>query len=136
MQISLLSFGYKFGAPTDADLVFDVRFLPNPHYDLDLRPLTGLDDRVQDFVLNHPVTREFLARFLDIAEFLIPHYRQEGKTNLAIGIGCTGGRHRSVAIAHYLTEAFRGEGYPVVATHRDIQRQAEYYAALGDRPGA
>lgn len=134
MQVTVMSFGYKFGAPLDADLVFDVRFLPNPHYDPQLRPFTGMDAEVAKFVITHPVTQEFLTRFLDLAEFLVPHYRQEGKTHLAIAIGCTGGRHRSVAIAHYLAEYLREEGFPVVELHRDIERQAEYYAALGDKP--
>lgn len=134
MQVTVMSFGYKFGAPLDADLVFDVRFLPNPHYDPQLRPFTGRDSAVAKFVITHPVTQEFLTRFLDLAEFLVPHYRQEGKTHLAIAIGCTGGRHRSVAIARYLAEYMRGEGFPVVELHRDIERQAEYYATLGDKP--
>ena len=130
MQITIMSFGYKFGAPTDADLVFDVRFLPNPHYDPELRPFTGMDPQVQEFVITHPVTKEFLGRFLDLVEFLIPHYRQEGKTHLALAIGCTGGRHRSVAISHYLAEYLRELSHPVVELHRDIERQAEYYATL------
>lgn len=134
MQVTVMSFGYKFGTPLDADLVFDVRFLPNPHYDLALRPFTGLDHQVQEFVITHPVTQEFLSRFLDITEFLVPHYRKEGKTHLAIAIGCTGGRHRSVAIAHYLSEYLREQGHPLVEMHRDIERQAEYYATLGEKP--
>jgi UPF0042 nucleotide-binding protein len=135
MQVTVMSFGYKFGTPLDADLVFDVRFLPNPHYDPALRPFTGMDPAVQRFVVSHPVTQEFLARFLDLAEFLVPHYRQEGKTHLAIAIGCTGGRHRSVAIARYLAEYLREQGFAVVELHRDIERQAEYYATLGEPPG-
>ena len=134
MQVTVMSFGYKFGTPLDADLVFDVRFLQNPHYDLELRPFTGMDPAVQKFVITHPVTQEFLTRFLDLAEFLVPHYRQEGKTHLAIAIGCTGGRHRSVAIAHYLAEYLREQGFPVVELHRDIERQAEYYATLAEKP--
>ncbi|MBI6546335.1 MAG: RNase adapter RapZ [Cyanobacteria bacterium NC_groundwater_1444_Ag_S-0.65um_54_12] len=134
MQITIISFGYKFGTPLDADLLFDVRFLPNPHYDRQLRPFTGMDLQVQQFVINHPVTQEFLQRFLDLTEFLIPHYQKEGKTHLAIAIGCTGGRHRSVAIAHYLAEYLRDLQHSVVELHRDIERQAEYYAALGDKP--
>lgn len=129
MQITVKSFGFKFGPPMDADLVFDVRFLPNPHYDPELRPFTGLHAQVQDFVLTHPVTLEFLERFLDLASFLVPHYRKEGKTHLAIAIGCTGGRHRSVAIARYLAGYLKDGGYSVVEEHRDIDRQAEYYGA-------
>ncbi|MBU6428076.1 MAG: RNase adapter RapZ [Cyanobacteria bacterium REEB65] len=125
MQIAVTSFGYKFGAPTDADLVFDVRFLPNPHYDPVLRPFSGMEPQVQQFVLTHPVTKEFLARFLDLVEFLVPHYRQEGKTHLAIAIGCTGGRHRSVAIAHYLVDYLRELDHTVIEAHRDIDRQGD-----------
>ncbi len=133
MQITVKSFGFKFGPPMDADLVFDVRFLPNPHYDPELRPFTGLHEQVQDFVLTHPVTLEFLERFLDLASFLLPHYRKEGKTHLAIGIGCTGGRHRSVAITRYLAGYLKNHGYSVLEEHRDIDRQAEYYGAEPSR---
>lgn len=133
MQITVKSFGFKYGPPMDADLVFDVRFLPNPHYDPELRPFTGLHVQVQDFVLTHPVTLEFLERFLDLASFLVPHYRKEGKTHLAIAIGCTGGRHRSVAIARYLAGYLKNEGYSVVEEHRDIDRQPEYYGAEPSR---
>lgn len=133
MQITVKSFGFKFGPPLDADLVFDVRFLPNPHYDPELRPFTGLHEQVQEFVLTHPVTLEFLERFLDLAAFLVPHYRKEGKTHLAIAIGCTGGRHRSVAIARYLAGYLKDGGYSVVEEHRDIDRQAEYYGAEPSR---
>ncbi|HEY9857367.1 MAG TPA: RNase adapter RapZ, partial [Stenomitos sp.] len=133
MQITVKSFGFKYGPPMDADLVFDVRFLPNPHYDPELRPFTGLHEQVQDFVLTHPVTLEFLERFIDLASFLVPHYRKEGKTHLAIAIGCTGGRHRSVAIARYLAGYLKNEGYSVVEEHRDIDRQPEYYGAEPSR---
>lgn len=133
MQITVQSFGYKFGPPLDADLIFDVRFLPNPHYDLELRPFTGQDQPVQDFVLQHPVTKEFLLRFKELVAFLLPHYLTEGKTHLTIGIGCTGGRHRSVAISQHLVQTLRAQDYRVVEIHRDINRQAEYYAV---RPAA
>jgi UPF0042 nucleotide-binding protein len=138
MQITVQSFGFKFGPPLDADLVFDVRFLPNPHYDLELRPFTGMDKPVQEFVLNHPVTKEFLTRFNELVSFLLPHYLTEGKTHLTIGIGCTGGRHRSVAIAQNLVRTLRGSEYRVVENHRDINRQAEYYAVrpAGHPPAA
>lgn len=129
MQVTVKSFGFKYGPPMDADLVFDVRFLPNPHYDPDLRPFTGLDEKVQDFVLSHPVTLEFLERFIDLSSFLVPHYRKEGKTHLAIAIGCTGGRHRSVAIAHYLADYLRRGDTPVIEEHRDIDRHPDYYGA-------
>ncbi|HEY9724577.1 MAG TPA: RNase adapter RapZ [Oscillatoriaceae cyanobacterium] len=129
MQVTVQSFGYKFGPPLDSDLIFDVRFLPNPHYDTALRPFTGLDEPVQNFVLTHPVTQEFLTRFNELVTFLLPHYLSEGKTHLSIGIGCTGGRHRSVAIARYLVNELREAQYRVVENHRDINRQAEYYTA-------
>jgi UPF0042 nucleotide-binding protein len=139
MQVTVQSFGYKYGPPLDSDLIFDVRFLPNPHYDLALRPFTGMDQPVKDFVLEHPVTKEFLARFTDMISFLLPHYLAEGKTHLSIGIGCTGGRHRSVAIAQYLVHQLRGNEYRVVENHRDVNRQPEYYsvrpAATGPLPG-
>ena len=128
MQITVQSFGYKYGPPLDADLVFDVRFLPNPHYDLELRPFTGMDEPVKQFVLSHPVTQEFLERFATMLDFLLPHYLTEGKTHLSIGIGCTGGRHRSVAIAQHLVEHLREAEYRVVENHRDVNRQPEYYA--------
>jgi UPF0042 nucleotide-binding protein len=137
MQVTIQSFGYKFGPPLDADLVFDVRFLPNPHYDLELRPFTGRDKPVQDFVLEHAVTKEFLARFTDMVTFLMPHYLAEGKTHLTLGIGCTGGRHRSVAITQYVVAFLREAGYRVVENHRDIDRQAEYYVVKPNaEPGA
>jgi UPF0042 nucleotide-binding protein len=128
MQITVQSFGYKFGSPLDADLVFDVRFLPNPHYDLELRPFTGMDQPVKDFVLEHNVTKEFLGRFTELVSFLLPHYLTEGKTHLSIAIGCTGGRHRSVAISQYLVNLLREAQYRVVENHRDINRQPEYYS--------
>ncbi|MEB3187811.1 MAG: RNase adapter RapZ [bacterium] len=127
MQVTVKSFGFKFGPPMDADLVLDVRFLPNPHYIPELKPFTGLHEPVADFVLSHPVTLEFLERFLDLASFLLPHYSKEGKTHLAIAIGCTGGRHRSVAIAHQLAMWFRRDGYAVVEEHRDIDKQNDLY---------
>ena len=133
MQVTVQSFGYKFGPPLDADLVFDVRFLPNPHYDLELRPFTGMDEPVRDFVLGHAVTKEFLARFTDLVTFLVPHYQAEGKTHLSIGVGCTGGRHRSVAIARYVVNMLREQGNHVVEVHRDVNRQSEYYAVRSSK---
>ncbi|MNL20276.1 glmZ(sRNA)-inactivating NTPase [compost metagenome] len=129
LQVTVKSFGFKYGPPSDADLVFDVRFLPNPHYDPQLRPFTGLQQKIQDFVLSHPVTLEFLDRFIDLTSFLVPHYRKEGKTHLTIAIGCTGGRHRSVAIAHYLAGYLQEQGYSVVEDHRDVDRHPEAYGA-------
>ncbi|MEB3238091.1 MAG: RNase adapter RapZ [Candidatus Sericytochromatia bacterium] len=131
MQLTVVSFGFKHGVPLDADLVMDVRFLPNPHYDPVLRPFTGLDAPVRDFVLGHPVTREFLARFLEMAEFLIPHYRAEGKSQLTLAIGCTGGRHRSVAMVQRLSSILRESHPHVVETHRDIQHPVAEAASGG-----
>ena len=106
----------------EADLVFDVRFLPNPYYVAELRPRTGLDDGVRDYALSAPQSREFLLRLTDFVTYLLPRYVEEGKTSLTIAVGCTGGRHRSVAVAHALAEAVRQEGYPVGEVHRDLGR--------------
>ncbi|RPF49420.1 UPF0042 nucleotide-binding protein [Thermodesulfitimonas autotrophica] len=123
-RITLLSFGYKYGIPLDADLVIDVRFLPNPHYIARLRPLTGEDQEVKDYVLSSPVTAEFLAKFTSLIEFLIPLYMNEGKSMLTIAVGCTGGRHRSVAIANRLAELLSAKDYQATVRHRDMQRDA------------
>lgn len=121
-RISLLSFGYKYGIPLDADLVIDVRFLPNPHYIARLRPLTGENQEVKDYVLSSPVTAEFLAKFTSLIEFLIPLYMNEGKSMLTIAVGCTGGRHRSVAIANRLAELLTAKDYQAAVRHRDMER--------------
>lgn len=121
-RITLLSFGYKYGIPLDADLVIDVRFLPNPHYIARLRPLTGEDQEVKDYVLSSPVTAEFLAKFTSLIEFLIPLYMNEGKSMLTVAVGCTGGRHRSVAIANRLAELLAAKDYQAAVRHRDMQR--------------
>lgn len=97
--VSLVSFGYKYGVPSDLDLLMDVRFLPNPYYEPELKELTGRDERVREYVMNSEVSREFLKRFADFLLFLLPEYIKEGKHHLAVGIGCTGGQHRSVTIA-------------------------------------
>jgi len=120
LRIELLSFGFKRGIPRDADLVFDVRFLPNPFYIPELGHHTGMDEDVRDFVLCHPVTEEFLAKCMDMLSFLLPHYVDEGKHRLVIAIGCTGGAHRSVAIAEYLCEQLKAQGKHVSVTHRDL----------------
>lgn len=120
--INLVSFGYKMGIPLDSDIVIDVRFLPNPFYDPRLRPLTGEDQEVMDYVLDSPITQSFLRRFLNLLKFLIPHYIKEGKTNLALSIGCTGGQHRSVALADYLARQFERLGYNTITRHRDIAK--------------
>lgn len=127
MKISIMSFGYKYGIPIEADLVFDVRFLPNPHYIAELKPHTGLDQDVRDYVFDKEATQHFLSKFLDFITYLIPHYKEEGKSLLTIAIGCTGGRHRSVAIASKLSEELTSKGYYVMERHRDIARNQEYY---------
>ena len=122
MEVRVTSFGFKHGIPMEADLVFDVRFLPNPYYVAELRPRTGLDDGVRDYALSAPQSQEFLRRLMDFVAYLLPRYVEEGKTSLTIAVGCTGGRHRSVAVAHALAEAVRQEGYPVGEVHRDLGR--------------
>ena len=121
-QIAVVSFGFKHGIPADVDLVFDVRFLPNPYYDLNLRPLTGNDKLIQDFVMKHEESVEFLDKLDDMMRFLIPNYIKEGKYNLVIGIGCTGGKHRSVTITNKLAERLKQLPYSVKVEHRDIMR--------------
>lgn len=118
--ISVISFGFKNGLPRDADLVFDVRFLPNPHYVEDLRPMTGLNAEVEEYVWSAPLTQEFFSRMVDLLTFLLPQYQNEGKSQLTIAIGCTGGRHRSVVLARQLGLHLREGGYPVVIEHRDL----------------
>ncbi|MGE5508669.1 MAG: RNase adapter RapZ, partial [Chitinophagales bacterium] len=120
LDIRVLSFGYRFGLPLDADLVFDVRFLPNPHWVEALRPHTGLEEDVQDYVLAAPLTRKFTDRLTSFIGFMLPGFVKEGKSQLVIAIGCTGGRHRSVAIAEMLAAFLRGEGYKVTVDHRDV----------------
>ena len=122
LTISVVSFGFKHGIPADVDLVFDVRFLPNPYYDLNLRPLTGNDKPIQDFVMKHEESVEFLDKLDDMMRFLIPNYIKEGKYNLVIGIGCTGGKHRSVTITNKLAERLKQLPYSVKVEHRDIMR--------------
>jgi len=130
MRISIVSFGYKYGLPIDADLVFDVRFLPNPHYIPELKPFTGLDENVRNYVLKKEVTKNFLDKFIDFINYLIPHYKEEGKSLLTLAIGCTGGRHRSVSIARTLTDKLKDLGYYVTERHRDISRNQEYYQII------
>lgn len=107
LYITVLSFGFKYGIPNDADLVFDVRFLPNPYYIEELRPMSGNDQPVRDYVMNNDTAKQFLTKLTDMVEFLIPNYISEGKTQLVIGIGCTGGKHRSVTLANELYEALK-----------------------------
>jgi UPF0042 nucleotide-binding protein len=120
--ISICSFGFKYGLPLDADLVIDVRFLPNPYYIAELKPQTGLQPVVRDFVLKQETTRGFMRRYLQMLRFLLPQYHNEGKRHLLLAIGCTGGRHRSVAIAESLAKRLRLLGYQVVIAHRDIEK--------------
>lgn len=127
MRVSIMSFGFKYGVPIDADLMFDVRFLPNPHYIETLKPQTGLDQEVRDYVFEKEVTQTFLNKFLDFVTYLVPHYKEEGKSLLTVAIGCTGGRHRSVAIANKLAQELRDKSYYVTERHRDISRNQEYY---------
>ena len=120
MQIAVTSFGYKHGLPLDVDLVMDVRFLPNPHWIDELRPLTGLDAPVRDFVLGQDLTAQFLERFEHLLDLLLPSYMAEGKSYLSVAIGCTGGRHRSVALAEELATWLRSLGHRPRVTHRDL----------------
>jgi UPF0042 nucleotide-binding protein len=120
MLISVVSFGFRFGVPTDSDLVFDVRFLPNPNYQPGLKSQTGRDRAVRRFMESYPQTDEFVRRITELLLFLLPHYLHEGKSYLTIGIGCTGGRHRSVALAERIAENLSDEGYKTRVSHRDI----------------
>jgi UPF0042 nucleotide-binding protein len=125
LYISVLSFGFKYGIPPDSDLVFDVRFLPNPYYIEDLRPQSGNDREVREYVMNNEKAIEFLDKMTELVEFLIPNYVQEGKTQLVIAIGCTGGKHRSVTLANELFEALsKNENYGIRVEHRDIGKDA------------
>jgi UPF0042 nucleotide-binding protein len=122
MQTTLTSFGYKHGLPLDTDLVIDCRFLPNPHWVDELRRLSGLDPEVRDFVIDQPVAQRFLDELTSLLELLLPAYVNEGKSYLTVAFGCTGGRHRSVAIAEEMAERLQGLGYPPKVTHRDLDR--------------
>ena len=122
LVVSVMSFGYKYGIPLESDLVFDVRFLPNPYYVAELRELTGLDDPVSEFVFRSPETQEFMKRLENLIGYLLPLYVEEGKLGLTIAVGCTGGRHRSAAIAKGLADYIEEQGYAVQCIHRDIQK--------------
>ena len=123
MFITVLSFGFKYGIPQDGDLVFDVRFLPNPYYVEELRPLTGEDERIQTYVKQGGTAEEFLAKLYDLVDFLIPNYISEGKNQLVIAVGCTGGKHRSVTIARELYAHLKErDAYGIRLEHRDIER--------------
>lgn len=127
IRVELSSFGFKRGLPRQADLVYDVRFLPNPFYIKGLGSHTGLDADVRDFVLKNPITIDFVAKMEDMLTFLLPHYQEEGKHRLSIAIGCTGGAHRSVAIAERLGEFLRGKGYQATVTHRDLALEQAHW---------
>ena len=122
MHVNVLSFGFKNGIPVEADLLIDVRFMPNPYYIEELKRKTGLDDAVRDYVFSFSQTNDFMIRMKDMLSFLLPLYSEEGKTVLVLAIGCTGGHHRSVAVAHALAEFIEQAGYPVTEIHRDITR--------------
>jgi UPF0042 nucleotide-binding protein len=122
LQITAMSFGYKYGIPLDSDLVFDVRFLPNPYYLEHLRTQTGNDEPVRDYVLSFELTGEFIERFFGLIGFLIPLYRKEGKTSLMVAIGCTGGMHRSVTLVNQLGVFLTENDHRVIVYHRDISR--------------
>ncbi|UOQ48257.1 RNase adapter RapZ [Gracilibacillus caseinilyticus] len=121
-SVHTLSFGFKYGLPIDADLVFDVRFLPNPHYVEQMRPLTGLSSEVSSYVFKWSDTQKFIEKMIDLLEFMLPQYKREGKTQLVIAIGCTGGQHRSVAIAEHLAKYFQ-KNYVTHVSHRDIEKR-------------
>jgi len=126
LHISIISFGYKYGIPENMDIVMDVRFLPNPFYIDELRDLDGRDSKVIDFVLRRKETEEFMNIFKNLLDFLMPNYMNEGKSYLGIGIGCTGGKHRSVVISNEIYEHLRQKGYSVKIFHRDIERDSQY----------
>jgi UPF0042 nucleotide-binding protein len=122
LHVNVVSFGFKYGLPGDADLVFDVRFLPNPYYVVELAKLSGLDKPVKDFLFGHEQTKEFMERLTGLIGFLLPLYVEEGKPSLVIAVGCTGGHHRSVAVAEALAEFAAGLGYAADCRHRDVGR--------------
>lgn len=128
MEVHVFSFGFKYGMPEEADIIIDVRFLPNPYWDPAMRPLTGRDPLVRDFVIGHPQTKAFLERWTSLLDTVMPGYVAEGKSRLSVGVGCSGGQHRSVAIAEETAAHLTREGYHVLLSHRDLAR-AERHAA-------
>ena len=123
MTVSVVSFGFKYGLPMDADLVFDVRFLPNPYYIAELKHKTGLDQEVRDFVFSYQQTKDFVTKVEDLLAFCLPSFVDEGKTNVVIAVGCTGGKHRSVSVAKELGESAATRGYVTNVSHRDLGRR-------------
>ena len=125
LMITIVSFGFKYGIPDDSDLVFDVRFIPNPFYKPELKELSGKDAPVREFVMTHETTKVFHKKWLDMITFLIPKYVEEGKNQLVISVGCTGGKHRSVALAEALYSDLINHGFTAVVSHRDIDRDSK-----------
>ena len=123
--VTVLSFGFKYGIPADADMVFDVRFLPNPYYVEELRPLTGNDKKIQDYVMKAPEAEEFLVRVDGLIQFLLPNYVKEGKSSLVIAVGCTGGKHRSVTLANAIADRLSKTPYGCKVEHRDIEKDSK-----------
>ncbi len=130
LMVEVISFGFKRGVPRECDLVFDVRFLPNPFYIPVLGRHTGLDDDVREFVLENDITKEFMKKFEDMIMFLIPHYINEGKNRLVVGIGCTGGAHRSVAIAENINQILSSKGYSSAVAHRDLDLEQSLWKTM------
>lgn len=124
-HVEVTSFGFKYGLPIESDIVMDVRFLPNPHYIPELRPLTGMDEPVYDYVMRQPETADFYHKLEDLVQYVLPGYKKEGKTSVVIAIGCTGGQHRSVALTERLGNSLKNSGYPVNITHRDKDKRKE-----------
>lgn len=122
MLVSIVSFGFRYGIPSEADLVFDVRFLPNPHFMPRLRPFSGKDKRVARYIHSFPQTKQFLRRIESLLRYLIPHYINEGKSYLTVALGCTGGRHRSVALAEEIRRDLQRKGYAAKVVHRDLEK--------------
>lgn len=122
LRVSVMSFGFKYGIPIEADLVFDVRFMPNPFYVPELMGRTGLDGDVSDYVMNSDQSREFMKKLEDLVDFLLPNYEEEGKTTLTVCVGCTGGHHRSVAVTEALARHLREQGRETECIHRDISK--------------
>ena len=125
LMVTIVSFGFKYGMPIDADLVFDVRFAPNPYYIEDMRPHTGNEALVRDYVMQFEVSQTFLEKLKDMITFLLPNYKKEGKNQLVIAIGCTGGKHRSVSLANELYDYLQNEGHAVIKQHRDIEKDSK-----------
>ena len=122
LKVQVVSFGHKYGSPKDLDLMFDVRHLPNPYFDPKLKEFTGEDRRIVAFLDRHPEVKETIGRFEDLLTYLLPFYKREGKSYLTIGIGCTGGKHRSVMVATRLGKLLKRDGYDVSVNHRDMQK--------------